>query len=52
MISPAKLNADSDATVDAGTLRMSRAIREMIEYFGPCNFHHEMMSNTSLSISG
>jgi hypothetical protein len=40
-------NLDSDATVDVGTVRMSRVSRDKTEYLGTLNFHHARMSNSS-----
>jgi hypothetical protein len=40
-------NLDSDAIVDAGTVRMSRVSRDKTEYLGTLNFHHARMSNSS-----
>jgi hypothetical protein len=39
MIHPLVLNADSDATEDAGAANTSRAIRYRIGYFITCIFH-------------
>lgn len=44
--------ADSEATVETGTLSTSRAIRERIGYFGPLIRHQAKISKQLLPISG
>ena len=39
------LNANSEAIVDIGMVRISLAIRCKVGYLGPLDFHHAKISN-------
>jgi hypothetical protein len=50
-VPPLVLNADSEATVDIGTARMSRVSRAKTGYLGAFSFHQDKMSNSSSKLA-
>jgi hypothetical protein len=48
---PLVLNADSEATVDIGTARMSRVSRAKTRYLGAFSFYQDKMSNSSSKLA-